>query len=380
MAVLPSDAALITSSPSGQTSNTATSGAGNQVTPAPNTAANQPVAKAAPAPMPKDALTPPADARYTLLIMELQGPDHVTRAQSLRDQLKETTHDNKWYIVHTTDKSTVYYGFYKDVDRASRDGQAAQRDRDFLAGLKTATGDSPLETIHFVPVATSDPIAPTEWDLAKVGQSPEHYWSLQVASYTEDGRAEHPGDVADRKTAAVESVKALRAQGIPAYYFHGPTISSVCIGIWPESAIKKQSGGDAAGNAASISPNDDIYVTSSLPENVKAIHTKDGKNVKILMPRVDVLDPTLLDTMKKFPYNSQNGYDHEHTYTDPQTHKQSVYRDPSLLVQLPQVAAPTNPNLPLGADNPQLQLAPNLLGSGHSQPEQGEGKLRSVGE
>ena len=83
----------------------------------------------------------------------------------------------------------------------------------------------------------------------------------------------------------------------------------------------------------------------------KGIRTKDGKNVKILTPRVEVLDPTLLDTMKKFPFNSQNGYDHEHTFVDPQTHKQTVYRDPSLLVQLPPLTTPTNPNLPLALPN-----------------------------
>ena len=84
--------------------------------------------------------------------------------------------------------------------------------------------------------------------------------------------------------------------------------------------------------------------------------------------------------MKKFPYNSQNGYDHEHTYVDPQTRKQTVYRDPSLLVQLPQLATPTNPNLPpFGSDNAELRLAPAFLAAG-PQEEPGKGKLGSIGE
>ena len=81
----------------------------------------------------------------------LQGPDHVSRAQALRDQLKATTHDNKWYIVHATDKSTVYYGFYKEINHDTHEGQSAQRDREFLSSLQTATGDLPLGAYPLCP-------------------------------------------------------------------------------------------------------------------------------------------------------------------------------------------------------------------------------------
>jgi hypothetical protein len=343
------------------------------------TAAAAPQAK--PALPPEDVVIPPSDAKWTIFITALDGPDHVVRAKTLREQLKAATQDNKWYIVHAEDKSTIYYGFYREIDRQSKEGQAAQRDRDYLASLKTAEGDSPLSLVHFDPVANVDPPAPAEWDLAKIGQSPQHFWTLQIAAYTEDGRAEHPGDVGDRKSASVESVKALRAEGVPAYFYHGPTISSVCIGLWPESAIKKQSGGDAAGNAATINPNDPLLVTDALPKDTREVRTPDGKQVKVLTPRVEILDQDMLATMKRFPYHSKNGYDYEHTYIDPKTHEKSVVRDPSRLVQLPETTIAANPNQPFGGDNSQLQIAPGLFdGQASHAPEPGLGKLKSVEE
>jgi hypothetical protein len=377
-AILPSDAALITQ-PLPQP--TPKSSAGAQVSTPAAPLTSTAAAPAKPALPPEDVVIPPSDARYTIFITALDGPDHVVRAKSLREQLKASTQDNKWYIVHAEDKSTIYYGFYRDIDRQSKEGQAAQHDRDYLSSLKTAEGDSPLSLIHFEPVVNVDPPAPAEWDLAKIGLSPQHYWTLQIAAYTADGRAEHPGDVGDRKSAAVESVKALRAEGIPAYFYHGLTISSVCIGTWPESAIKKQSGGDAAGNAATINPNQPLLVTDALPENVKAVRTPDGKPVKVLEPRVEILDQDLLATMKRFPYHSKNGFDYEHTYVDPKTHEKKIVREPSLVMQLPETTVVANPSQPFGADSTQLQIAPGLFdGQASHAPEPGLGKLKSVGQ
>ena len=54
-------------------------------------------------------------------------------------------------------------------------------------------------------------------------------WSVQIAAY--EGSTQ-------RKKFAVDAVRDARAEGVPAYYYHGPSISSVCVGAWPRAAVR----------------------------------------------------------------------------------------------------------------------------------------------
>jgi hypothetical protein len=325
-----------------------------------------------------DAVTPPADAHWTLLVAAFDGPAHIEQARAAREQLKAATNSNKFYVVHEETKSTIYYGFYKEIDSNSKDSKQAQADKDYLKSLKTTDGQSPLSMVYFTPVAGQDPQAPAEWDLAKIGRSPDHYWSLQIAAYTSDGRAEAPGDVADRKTAAVESVRELRKHGYEAYFYHGDTISSVCIGAWPENSVKRQDGGDAAGNAATVNPHQPILVAPELPKGVTEVRTPEGEKVKALAPKLEVLNPKMLAAMKQFPTHALNGYDIMREYGSGA--KKQTLPDPSVIVLLPEkkTDVPAATALPSDADLKLLQLGGGNLANQPAQP--GMGKLRSVGE
>lgn len=336
---------------------------------------------AAPAPKPKpvippeDVVTPPTDARWTLFVAAFDGPAHIEQARGAREQLKAATNSSKFYVVHEETKSTIYYGFYKEIDSSSNGSKQAQADKDYLKSLKTTDGQSPLSMVYFTPVTSQGPEAPAEWDLAKIGRSPDHYWSLQIAAYTSDGRAESPGEVGDRKAAAVESVRELRKHGVEAYFFHGDSISSVCIGAWPENAVKRQDGGDAAGNAASVNPHQTLLVAPELPKGVTGV--KD-ENVKVLAPKLEVLNPAMLSAMKQYPTHALNGYDIMREYGSGANKQQRP--DPSVIVLLPEkhLDAPATA-LPTDTDLRLLQLGGgNNLGNQPSQP--GMGHLRGVGE
>ncbi|MEM1186033.1 MAG: hypothetical protein AAGI53_13665 [Planctomycetota bacterium] len=61
----------------------------------------------------------------------------------------------------------------------------------------------------------------------------EAIYSLHVGVYARgDGRPASPEDLLAFQEAAEEAVEQLRAEGQPAFYYHGPTSSSVTVGVF----------------------------------------------------------------------------------------------------------------------------------------------------
>jgi hypothetical protein len=81
----------------------------------------------------------------------------------------------------------------------------------------------PFVDAHLEPMPEPDPVVPADWMLEKT----TGYWTLQV------GQFHGPG----RKQAAVEMVKTLRKECVPAYVSHGPVKSLVTVGSYPENAV-----------------------------------------------------------------------------------------------------------------------------------------------
>ena len=333
-------------------------------------------AAAPPKPAPQEeVVVPPQDAKWTIFCTVISGPGHSIRAAQIKSRLADATRSNKWYVVHEDVKSTLYHGFYRSIERGTPDGDRAQLDKDTISRLKDSTGEAPLRLCSFLQIDRPAPAAPAEWDLANVGRSELRYWSLQIGAYTADGTAERPGDVADRKSAAVESVKALRAQGIPAYYYHGDAVSSICVGIWPMNALKRQGGGNKAGNAEQLNPNEPLFVANALPSNTKEVRGPDGKLLKPVTPRVEILDENMLQTVKQYPRHLLNGYEMKHEQ------KGQVWFDSSFLVLVPEtkqnVAGSQQPNSPELNALPLLP-ASALGGDVAPAPRPGTGRLREA--
>ena len=80
-----------------------------------------------------------------------------------------------------------------------------------------ANGTRLFPAVILTKLDTPDPSSPPEWDLTRAAGA----YSLQIAVFK---------DSPERRAAAVEAVRAARAGGYDAYYYHGPTASSVCIG------------------------------------------------------------------------------------------------------------------------------------------------------
>ena len=320
--------------------------------------------------------TPPADAQYMIYCDVVRGPGHIQRAMELKQQLIRDTKRQNWHIIHSTDESTIYFGYYRTFEDADHDPQEvarAQADRRFIEGIMDGVGERRFKGSMFVPVASPDPEAPSEWNLANAPAT--GYWSLQVAAYQSSP---------DRKRAAVESVRDMRAHGIQAYYFHGDTISSVCVGLWPRSAIREQ---DVRADAHTADPTQPIIVLSDkAPTGIDPIAYKEGRRALIVAPRLDIVDESLKAAIAQYPYHAVNG-----EYRGKVANGQTI-PDPSFLVIVPHdpnsyssTSGADNGNatdeaVKSGANDPAALIFDQQEPAPQPQQQQQPGKLRSIGE
>lgn len=273
----------------------------------------------------------PAGARYTIYCLSVPGTGHVTRSTQLREQLVRRTGMRDWYVVHGQDESTLYYGYYRAIERDvdAKEAARARADREKIDGMIDGSGGRPFGNAVLVELATADPEAPPQWDLRRA--PPGGYWSLQIAAY--EG---HP----DRKKYAVDAVKEFRANGVPAFYYHGPTTSSVCIGTWPKQAVRGEL--EPAYNDPNVDrpmdqilaqdPGADLIVAGpGLPPVNKDVRTRKGR-LRAVSTKLEAVDPTLLGTMKAYPHHYVNGV------VEGMRTAQGVQGKPSLLVPVPRQA------------------------------------------
>ena len=306
---------------------------------------------------------PPADAQFTLFVDSIQGPAHVLKALELKKQLIAQTHRQGWYVISSESQSSLYFGYYRTIDDAQREPKEvrrAQSDRRMVENMLEPAGGRRFPKSIFVSVNSPDPQAPPEWNLANAPA--DAFWSVQIGAY--QGSPE-------RKQYAVDAVRELRQNGKQAYFYHGDTISSVCIGLWPRAAVKEQGARD---DAHTVDPTQPLMVFADvLPPNMPTEIYRDGRKVQVEAPKVEILDPTLKATFKEFPVHAVNGE------VRGRAEGTGIIPDPSYLVQVPRrPGSSANPAEPArGA--PADAAADAIL---DQQPAQtpGLGKLRSIGD
>lgn len=304
-------------------------------------------------------LAPPAGAQWTIYCQTIAGPDHVGRANRYKEQLIQATGLNEWYVIHQDGQSTLYFGFYKSFDDP-KDSESlrAQRDRKSVDGLTDRLGNRPFKFAFFVALDSPDPVAPPEWNLTNAVGA----YSLQIAAYTG-----HPM----RKQAAVDAVRAARTQGLEAFYFHGETTSSVCIGAWPEGAVKRS---QEVANARLTGPDDPFIVTGVPLPDEAARNQRDsqGRPIRVEQEKFEIVDASLTAAMRQFPEHAVNGEVVVNTTVDASGRKVSRPAS-SFLVPIPRLA-----DSPLSNGTAEPEVARPAA----QQPppeEPGRGRLRGVG-
>lgn len=259
--------------------------------------------------------TPPKDARYTISCKVFNGPASADEAKLYRDNLLRTTPLRKWYVLLDADHSTLYYGFYRTFDSHSAadadEARRAHEEMDSVRLLATSDGYHPFSTALWVPIDSPDPAANPAWDLTKS----KGYWSLEIGVFK---------NVPNRKELAVSCVNEARAHGIEAYYYHGETASSVCIGAWPKESVL-----ESTVASQNIDPTHTVLV---LPGQVPTEYEKElNGNVTVASEKVEIEDPTVSQAMRDYPQHAFNSWVSQRT--DPQTGKAKP--DPSFLVVIP---------------------------------------------
>ncbi|MGB7160975.1 MAG: hypothetical protein WBD40_23140 [Tepidisphaeraceae bacterium] len=270
---------------------------------APKAAAGQPKASAA----------YPKGAQWTILCREVHGPNHVERARQFKEAAMKTPGMRDWHLLHKESQSQIYYGYYR-----THDDPRAKADRKVIDAMTDAQGNRPFRLALIQPLSSAD-VGPPEWNLVNA----KGFYTLQIAVYR---------DSPERKQYAVDAVKGARAQGIEAYYYHGESMSLVCVGTWPSEAVQLADEMGTGGERGETK-----VVLPPLPPEVKApiLKDKDGRRLHVEAPSNEVLDPTLKAMMQQYPTNAINGETMLTTTKDPRSGRAMTVPDPSVVVPIP---------------------------------------------
>lgn len=232
---------------------------------------------------------------YSLHCAVFTGPNHIIESTRTKEMLIRTTGLKDFYIVHQAEESDLCYGFYRTFDDRSQLAEytRAQSDRAKISSLVDENGDQIFPQVVFGSINMPDPPAPKEWDLA----NNPGYWTLQIAVYK--GSPE-------RKQAAVDAVRQFRAHGVEAYFRHGEATSEVYIGSWPREAVAEQD------DSVAQSDNPDqplLVVPGPLPAGIDSdkVYDSSGRKLKVVMPKLEIVDPKLKLATEQYPYYYVNG-------------------------------------------------------------------------
>lgn len=308
-----------------------------------------------------DTPVPPKDARWTIMCDSIEGPGHVENARDFKAMLAKRSGLSDWYVVHHERESTIYYGFYRSLDNPA-ERKRAQDDRTRIAMLTDNLGNRMLRGNVLVAVNAPDPAAPPEWNLVNTPRTA--YWSIEIATFAGDPR---------RKEAAVDMVRQLREHGEKdAYYFHGPSASSVCIGAWPRDAVKEQG---MRADAHSVSADQPIVVFGDLlPPNVAADVREPGTGKRMLVEgmQLEYLDAGMKEKAKEYPVHAVN-YEVHGTTSGGKT-----IPDPSVLIVIPHDESGTGEDDSLLTGGSERGSQPPTARQAPSSP--GDAALRSIGD
>lgn len=311
----------------------------------------------------------PKGAQYTIYCYKMTGADHVAMAEKIRKDLTAQTEFKQWHVIHQASESLLYYGFYKSIDeeKDKKEAERAQLDRKKISLMTDQMGNKPFGRAVIVALESPDPLAPPEWNLAN---APGDY-SLQIGTYK---------DSPQRKEAAIEAVREARKVGIEAYYHHGPTQSSVCVGHWPKEAIREDI-------SKPRDPNKKIMVApdSNDPRVIAQYQAMAAsKDAELVTKKTVVVDPTLMAAMKQYPYNTINGEVVKRVENGENAYVSSVLvptRDKSTATAGTEAGAPTGAAAVRAAQDQIFQSQPRTLQSGTNAPPQpsSSGVLRGIG-
>ncbi len=178
------------------------------------------------------------DSGWAIALEYLSGPDHEKAAAHRRVALARELGRDDISIRNRVDGSVVVLGSYPAVANAG-----AQADLELVRAFRRGNA-LPFARAYLLPPKAEGSVAVArgDWDLAGVRATPagaDHELTLQIAVFDGSGNLDRA-----RRDAEVFTEK-LRNGGEDAYFFHGPTLSVVTVGLFDSREA------DAAGRPSS---------------------------------------------------------------------------------------------------------------------------------
>ena len=163
-----------------------------------------------------------ADAGWSIVLAAFTGPDARQRAGALADLVRQRTDLPSIRVQDRGRGVAVVSGAYRSPSDAD-----AQRDLD-RARAAQIDGQAPFQSAFLAPPSGKpDPGATPQFHLsrARTEFGNQSRYTLQVAVYESPNPAE-------ARRAAEQAAAQLRAEGLPAFYYHGPSRSMVTLGAF----------------------------------------------------------------------------------------------------------------------------------------------------
>lgn len=201
---------------------------------------------------------------FAILLAEFEGGTHQKKAQRLSQRLVIEALMKDVWVQTDESRSRVLRGHYPapDVDAAVHDLQEVR--------AAIINGSSPYQDAGMIALggdglATSDP-----FDLRNYPGA----YSLQIGFYDRDFGQEF-------RQAAIDAASVMREEGEQVFFYHGPNMSMVCIGLFDNSDVQQ--------HVQKLSNGDQIIATT-YSERVQAYRRKYPYNLgngNALVGRVD---------------------------------------------------------------------------------------------
>ncbi|MBS3821541.1 MAG: hypothetical protein KGY81_07250 [Phycisphaerae bacterium] len=166
-----------------------------------------------------------ATANYTIALYRSNDPQtHVNMANHFQ---KIAERETGWDIdvIHETNASTVHWGRYATMQQAGTGLQTARARR--------ASNGRPLFPYAMVIPMPGPAPGPPEWDLRNV-EDPNAYYTVLVAVEYDVPEEDYFG----YKKRIVDYTRELREMGYEAYYHVVGDKGLVCVGTFPQSALR----------------------------------------------------------------------------------------------------------------------------------------------
>ncbi|QQE12767.1 hypothetical protein JD969_04705 [Planctomycetota bacterium] len=160
---------------------------------------------------------------WGIMLDAFGGPDRAIRANNLITQLREKKGLKDFWLKRTNEVAMVMYGSFED--RKSTEA------RDELYKIRELTIDNkkPYRMAMMQPLAGASKISDDPLD----ARSYIGFYTMQIGFYD-------PNFDGDMRQAAENAVKALRADGEDAFYYHGPKRSLVCVGLFTQQDMSQR--------------------------------------------------------------------------------------------------------------------------------------------